>query len=127
MMRTEQPCEFICVDISERCLDTHVLPEEVATGSAQDAGRIGRLLTWLGARAVTLVVVEATGGIARRLVVGLQRAKVLATFAERMPPRPALVRSISQQRLAGPQRRPAHRRPLVGRVDCSIDQRQESC
>jgi transposase len=129
-MRTEQPREFVGVDISERRLDVHVLPEGVATGFAHDPGGIGRLLAWLGSRSVALVVVEATGGIERRLVNSLQAAglavavinprqirdfaraagllaktdrldaRVLATFAERMRPRPALARSAAQQRLA---------------------------
>jgi hypothetical protein len=57
-MRTEQqPREFVGVDISERRLDVHLLPEGVATGFAHDLAGIGRLLAWLGTRAVALVVV----------------------------------------------------------------------
>jgi transposase len=131
-MRTgqQQPREFVGVDTSERRLDVHLLPEGVAAGFTHDPGGIGRLLAWLGTRSVTLVVVEATGGIERRLVGGLQAAglavavvnprqirdfaraagllaktdrldaRTLATFAERMRPRPAPLRAKAQQQLA---------------------------
>lgn len=129
-MRTgHQPREFVGVDISERCLDVHVSPDAVATTFAHDAAGIGRLLAWLATRSVAWVVVEATGGIERRLVTALHAAgprvavvnprrirdfaraagllaktdrldaRALATFAERMRPRPSLARSAAQQAL----------------------------
>ena len=64
-MRSEQPREFIGIDISERHLDVHALPDGVATGFAHDPAGIGRLIAWLGSRGVALV--GATGGIERRL------------------------------------------------------------
>jgi transposase len=129
-MRSEQPREFIGIDISERRLDVHALPDGVAAAFAHAPAGIGRLLAWLGSRAIALVVVEATGGIERRLVTSLQAAglavavvnprqirdfaraagllaktdrldaRTLATFAERMRPRPSQPRSAAQQRLA---------------------------
>lgn len=130
-MRTGQPREFIGVDISERRLDIHVSPVGVATTFAHDPGGIGRLLAWLATRSIGLVVLEATGGLERRLVDGLHAAglqvavvnprqirdfaraagllaktdrldaRVLATFAERMRPRPSPARSAAQQALRG--------------------------
>ena len=35
-MRSEQPREFIGIDISERRLDVHALPDGVAAGFAHD-------------------------------------------------------------------------------------------
>jgi transposase len=129
-MRTERPRAFIGIDISERRLDVHALPDGVATSFAHAPAGIGRLLAWLGSRAVALVVVEATGGIERRLVTGRRAAgvpvaivnprqirdfaratgllaetdrldaRLLATFAERLRPRPSPVRSAAQVRLA---------------------------
>ena len=128
-MRDQQPRDYVGVDISEGHLDIHLLPEGVTSRFANDPGGIGRLLAWLGTRSVALVLVEATGGIERRLVGGLQAAslavavvnprqirdfaraagllaktdrldaRVLAMFAERMRPRPALARCAAQQKL----------------------------
>ena len=130
-MRTGQPREFVGVDVSERRLDVHVSPEGVATAFAHDRGGIGRLLAWLATRSVALIVVEATGGLERRLVDGLHAAglpvavvnprqirdfaraagllaktdrldaRTLVTFAGRMRPRPSLARSAAQQALSG--------------------------
>ena len=75
-MRNEQPREYVGMDISEGHLDVHLLPEGLASRFTNDPGGIGRLLAWLGTRSVALVVVEATGGIERRLVSGLQAASL---------------------------------------------------
>ena len=147
-MRTEQPRECVGVDISEGHLDVHLLPEGLASRFTNDPSGIGRLLAWLGTRSVALVVVEATGGIERRLVNGLQAAslavavvnprqirdfaraagllaktdrldaRVLAMFAERMRPRPALARSAAQQKLTDLVLR---RRQLTGIVQAERD------
>ena len=148
MMRTEQPRECVGVDISEGHLDVHLRPEGLTSRFANDPSGIGRLLAWLGSRSVALVVVEATGGIERRLVNALQAAglavavvnprqirdfaraagllaktdrldaRVLATFAERMRPRPALARSAAQQKLTDCVLR---RRQLTGTVQAERD------
>ena len=73
-MRDQQPRDHVGVDISEGQLDVHLLPEGLTSRFANDPDGIGRLLAWLGTRSVALVVVEATGGIERRLVSGLQAA-----------------------------------------------------
>lgn len=129
-MRKDEPREFVGVDVSERRLDVHLLPEGSAMSVSHDPKGIARLLAWLGTRSLELVVVEATGGIERRLVDSLQAAsievavvnprqirdfaratgrlaktdrldaRILASFGERMQPRPALVRGQAQQRLA---------------------------
>jgi transposase len=126
-MRTEQLGEFVGVDVSERRLDVHVAPDGVVAAFAHDPAGIGRLLAWLATRSVALIVVEATGGLERRLVGGLHAAglqvavvnprqvrefaraagllaktdrldaRALATFAERMRPRPSLARPAAQQ------------------------------
>jgi transposase len=73
-MRNGQPREFVGVDISEGHLDVHLLPSGAATRFSHDPGGIARLLAWLGTRSVALVVVEATGGLERRLVGSLNAA-----------------------------------------------------
>ena len=67
---------FCGVDVSERQLDVHLLPEGVGTSFAHTAAGIGRLLAWLASRERPLLVVEATGGLERALVAALGRAGI---------------------------------------------------
>ena len=122
---------FCGVDVSERQLDVHLLPDGVGTSFAHSAAGIGRLVAWLASRERPLVVVEATGGLERALVAALGRAgipvavvnprqirdfaraagllaktdrldaRVLALFAERMRPAPRLPGSEGDALLVG--------------------------
>ena len=67
---------FCGVDVSERQLDVHLLPDGSSTSFAHSAAGIGRLVAWLASRERPLVVVEATGGLERALVAALGRAGV---------------------------------------------------
>lgn len=148
-MRNQQPREYVGVAISEGHFDVHLLPEGLTSRFTNDPGGIGRLLAWLGTRSAALVVVEATGGIERRLVSGLQaaglavavvnprqirdftraggllaktdwlHARVLAMFAERMRPWPTLARCAVEHKLTGLVLR---RRQLTGIVQVERDQ-----
>ncbi len=69
---------FCGVDVSERRLDVHLLPEGASTSFAHSAAGIGRLVAWLASRARPLLVVEATGGLERALVAALGRAGIAA-------------------------------------------------
>ena len=51
---------FCGVDVSERQLDVHLLPEGASTSFAHDIAGIGRLVAWLASRERPLVVVEAS-------------------------------------------------------------------
>ena len=67
---------FCGVDVSERQLDVHLLPDGAATSFAHTAAGIGRLVAWLASRERPLLVVEATGGLERALVAALGRAGI---------------------------------------------------
>lgn len=130
-MSLEAFASFCGVDVSERQLDVHLLPEGVGTSFAHTTAGIGRLVAWLASRERPLLVVEATGGLERALVAALGRAgiatavvnprqsrdfaraagllaktdrldaRVLALFAERMRPRPRLPGSEADALLVG--------------------------
>lgn len=130
-MSLEAFARFCGVDVSERQLDVHLLPDGVGTGFAHTAAGIGRLVAWLASRERPLLVVEATGGLERLLVAALARAgiaaavvnprrardfaraagllaktdrldaRVLALFAERLRPAPRLPGSEPDGVLAG--------------------------
>ncbi|MCB1993437.1 MAG: IS110 family transposase [Geminicoccaceae bacterium] len=130
-MSLEAFASFCGVDVSERQLDVHLLPEGVGTSFAHTAAGIGRLVAWLASRERTLLVVEATGGLERGLVAALARAgiatavvnprqirdfaraagllaktdrldaRVLALFAERLRPEPRLPGSEADALLVG--------------------------
>jgi transposase len=111
---------FVGIDVSKSSWDVCVLPEDRSFSIRVDDGAVQRLVERLGVNpAVTLIVVEATGGFERRLVADLidagwivavinprqardfakalgQLAKTdrmdgrcLALFGQRMQPRPA--------------------------------------
>ena len=69
---------FCGVDVSERQLDVHLLPEGAGTSFAHTAAGIGRLVAWLASRERSMLVVEATGGLERALVAALGRAGIAA-------------------------------------------------
>jgi transposase len=130
-MSLEAFASFCGVDVSERQLDVHLLPEGAGTSFAHSAAGIGRLVTWLASRERPLLVVEATGGLERALVAALGRAgiatavvnprqirdfaraagllaktdrldaRALALFAQRMRPQPRLPGSAADALLVG--------------------------
>ena len=142
---------FCGIDVSERQLDVHLLPDGSSTGFAHDSAGIGRLVAWLASRERSLVVVEATGGLERALVAALGRAgvaaavvnprqvrdfaraagllaktdrldaRILALFAERMRPEPRLSGSEADALLVGLVLR---RRQLVALRDAERSRRR---
>ena len=142
---------FCGIDVSERRLDVHLLPDGSSTGFAHDSAGIGRLVAWLASRERSLVVVEATGGLERALVAALGRAgvaaavvnprqvrdfaraagllaktdrldaRILALFAERMRPEPRLSGSEADALLVGLVLR---RRQLVALRDAERSRRR---
>ena len=67
---------FVGVDVSEDWLDVHLLPSGEQAGFSRDRRGIARLLTWLASQERLLVVIEATGGLERRLTVSLEQAGI---------------------------------------------------
>jgi transposase len=132
---------FIGIDVSKSSWDVHVLPAGRSFSIRVDDGAAGRLLSQLGARDASLVVVEATGGVERELVGALLDAGwtvavvnprcvrdfakalnrlaktdridavIIAEFACRVQPRPTQKTPENQQRLDALVLR---RRQLVG-------------
>jgi transposase len=130
-MSLEVFASFCGVDVSERQLDVHLLPDGAGCSFAHTAAGIGRLVAWLASRERPLLVVEATGGLERALVAALCRAgiatavvnprrirdfaraagllaktdrldaRVLGLFAERMRPPPRLPGSEADALLVG--------------------------
>ena len=75
-MSLEAFASFCGVDVSERQLDVHLLPDGAGTSFAHTAAGIGRLVAWLASRERPLLVVEATGGLERALVAALGRVGI---------------------------------------------------
>lgn len=67
---------FVGVDVSGARLDVHVLPDRRCFEAANDGRGIARLVGRLAELGRVLVVVEATGGLERRLVTALHGAGV---------------------------------------------------
>lgn len=135
------PTIFIGIDVSQSTWDVHRLPDNTAFTIRVDDGAVQRLLAQLGPPSDALIVLEATGGMERRLVAELidagwtvavvnprqvrdfakalgQLAKtdkidaeILALFAERVQPRPTPRTPEKQQELDALVTR---RRQLVG-------------
>ena len=74
---------FCGVDVSQRQLDVHLLPEGTGTSFAHTAAGIGRLVAWLASQERPLLVVEATGGLERALVAALGRAGIATPWSIR--------------------------------------------
>ncbi len=125
----ETPQIFIGIDVSQSSWDVHLLPEGRSFTIRVDEGAVTRLLEKLGSPAPSLVVLEATGGLERRLVAELIDAdwtvavvnprqvrdfakalgrlaktdridaETLALFAHRVQPRPTQKTPEKQQEL----------------------------
>jgi transposase len=67
----ETPQVFIGIDVSKSSWDVHVLPEGRSFTIRVDDGAVERLLDQLGSPEASLIVLEATGGLERKLVVEL--------------------------------------------------------
>jgi transposase len=67
----ETPQVFIGIDVSKSSWDVHVLPEGRSFTIRIDDGAVERLLDQLGSPEASLIVLEATGGLERKLVVEL--------------------------------------------------------
>jgi transposase len=67
----EAPQVFIGIDVSQSSWDVHLLPEGRLFTIRVDDGAVQRLLDKLGSPHVSLVVLEATGGLERQLVAEL--------------------------------------------------------
>jgi len=121
---------FVGVDISERRLDVHLLPNGEQAWFSRDRRGIARLVAWLASKGRLLVVVEATGGLERGLAGALEQAGIalavvnprvvrdfaraagllaktdrldaygLALYGERLRPAPRPARSPADQALA---------------------------
>jgi transposase len=74
MPRIAQEPAFVGIDVSKERLDAHARPSGAARCLPHDAAGLKALLRWLLALAPTLVVVEATGGLERRLARALSAA-----------------------------------------------------
>ena len=74
MPRITPEMAFVGIDVSKERLDVHARPSGETRGLTHDAAGLKTLLRWLLALAPTLVVVEATGGLERRLVRALSTA-----------------------------------------------------
>ncbi len=123
------PQIFIGIDVSKSSWDVHLLPEGRSFTIRVDEGAAERLREKLGSPAASLVVLEATGGLERRLVAELIDAgwsvavvnprqvrdfakalgrlaktdgidaETLAIFAQRVQPRPTQKTPEKQQEL----------------------------
>lgn len=121
---------FVGVDVSERRLDVHLLPNGEQAWFSRDRRGIARLVAWLASKGRLLVVVEATGGLERGLAGALEQAGIalavvnprvvrdfaraagllaktdrldaygLALYGERLRPVPRPARSPADQALA---------------------------
>lgn len=65
---------YVGIDVSKDRLDAHARPSDATRCLSHDAAGLKTLLRWLLALAPALVVVEATGGLERRLVRALGAA-----------------------------------------------------
>lgn len=70
-----QPC-FIGIDVSKDTLDFHARPAGEVLHLSNDAEGIAKLVTRVGQLSVTLVVLEATGGLERPVTAALAAAGV---------------------------------------------------
>lgn len=125
----ETPQVFIGIDVSKSAWDVHLLPDGRSFTVRVDDGAIERLRERLGSPEAALVVLEATGGLERRLVAELIDAgwsvavvnprqvrdfakalgrlaktdgidaQTLALFAQRVQPRPTQKTPEKQQEL----------------------------
>lgn len=69
---------FIGIDISKARLDIHVLPGNQAWSTRNDDASVATLVLRLAALEPTLIVLEATGGLERRILAALLAAKLPA-------------------------------------------------
>ncbi len=65
---------FVGIDVSKATLNIHVLPSEEAWNTGNEADTIGELVARLRSLHATLIVLEATGGLERRLLASLLTA-----------------------------------------------------
>jgi transposase len=65
---------FVGIDVSKATLDIHVLPSEEAWNTGNEADAISGLVARLRSLHPTLIVLEATGGLERRLLASLLTA-----------------------------------------------------
>lgn len=149
----ETPRVFVGIDVSKSSWDVHVLPEKRSFCIRVDGGAPARLLERLGNPAAALVVIEATGGLERQLVVELIDAgwsvavvnprqardfakalgrlaktdridaETLALYAQRVQPRPAQKMPEKQQELEA---LVVRRRQLVGLRSMEKMRRQQA-
>ena len=66
--------KFVGIDVAKDKLDVAVLGEKKASQVGNDEGGIGKLIKKLQALNPELIVVEATGGYQRAVVLGLYEA-----------------------------------------------------
>jgi transposase len=69
---------FIGIDVSKATLDIHVLPGDEAWSTQNEDAAVRTLVARLAALQPTLVVLEATGGLERRVLAALLAAKLPA-------------------------------------------------
>jgi transposase len=67
---------FVGIDVSKRSLDVAIRPTGASWSTSNDGEAIEQLITRLSEQAITLVVVEATGGWETPLVVALAAAQL---------------------------------------------------
>lgn len=144
---------FVGVDVSMVRLDVHVLPARRHLEAANDGRGIARLVGRLAGMGRVLLVVEATGGLERRLVTAAHRAglavavvnprlvrdfargagilaktdrldaHVLALYGERLRPMPRPPRSAADAALAALVLR---RKQLAGQLEAERNRRRRS-
>ena len=108
MPRIPQEMAFVGIDVSKERLDVHARPSGETRCVAHDAAGLKTLLRWLLALAPTLVVVEATGGLERRLGRALSTAGLAVAVVN---PRQARRFAQALGRLAKPVLGPAKAGP----------------
>jgi transposase len=153
MERTFASPSFVGIDVSKDRLDVHILPSGDAFAVARNGEGLDRLKAALDARAVTVIVLEATGGFELTVAAALASAglplavvnprqirsfaravgrlaktdaidaEIIALFAERVRPEPRPVADADSQALA---ELVARRRQVMGMMVMEQNRRRQA-
>jgi transposase len=81
---------FVGIDVSKPYLDVHRLPDQAARRFDNSAAGHRRLIRWLSGHPVGLIVLEASGGYERAVVVAMVNAGLAVFVAQ-----PAVIRAFA--------------------------------